>query len=318
MPRRPLPDDLAGSAFTTGAARALGIERGRLRGRDLVHPHHGIHIDAASAADADIVSRCERLIPALGPDDWFSHRTAARIWGIPVEPAYSAVEGLHVMTVGRRYPVRHSGIIGRVTADDALPREMWGTLPVVSPAAVWSQLAQRGAVTGGELIAFDWLVAAADYALTGKRGADGVRQPALCTPEDLRAEIVRLGTGRGTAMLRAALDCARFPVDSPYETLVRRGLVAEGLPEPHVQVPVVTSEGLRHADVGYPAERLLIEYQGDAHRASRRRWLSDLRRVQLLQEAGYDVLLIGYDDVVPDCKALASRVRRALQRQTAR
>ncbi|MFB7890799.1 hypothetical protein ACFC1I_01180 [Microbacterium sp. NPDC056044] len=62
----------------------------------------------------------------------------------------------------------------------------------------------------------------------------------------------------------------------------------------------------------------MIEYQGDEHRSSRTRWLSDLERVQLFQDAGYEVFLIGADDVDPDCSALAARVGRFLSRESAR
>ena len=318
MPRRQLPDELKGFAFTTAEARERGVDRGRLRGNDVVNPHHGIHIAAECAVDDDIMARCERLIPALGPGHWFSHRTAARIWGMPLQPAYSATEGLHVLSVGTRVALRHAGVIGWVTSADPVQREMFGLLPVVSPADVWCQLAQRGAVVGGALIAHEWLVAAADYLLTGKRQPDGTRGTAPCTVDDLEAAIFRRGRGRGTAALRRALADARSPVDSPYETRTRLGLVAHGLPEPQVQVPVETTEGRRHADLGYPSRKLLIEYQGEEHRSSRKRWLSDLTRVQLFQDAGYEVFLIGADDVDPDCSALAARVRRALSRETAR
>ena len=318
MPRRRLPVELLGFAFTTGEARNHGVDRGRLRAADLISPHRGIHIAAAGAIDDDIMSRCERLIPALGPDHWFSHRTAARIWGIPVRPAYSPLEGLHVLSVNTRVPLRHAGVFGWVTADDAVRREMFDLLPVVSPADVWCQLAHRGAVVDGELIEHEWLVAAADYLLTGRRAPDGTRGAPLCTLDELRAAIARRGRGRGTARLRRALADARFPVDSPYETRTRLGLVMHGLPEPVVQVRVETAQGVRHADLGYPEQKLLIEYQGEEHRLSRKRWLSDLTRVQLFQDAGYHVLLIGADDIEPDCSALAGRVRRALARETAR
>lgn len=318
MPRRKLPTALTGFAFTTAVARDHGIDRARLRGSDVANPHHGIHIAAAFAVDDDVTARCERLIPALGPDHWFSHRTAARVWGIPLKPAYTATEGIHVLTAGSRIPLRHAGVIGWVTAVDETPREMFGLLPVVSPADVWCQLAQRGAIVGGELIEHEWLVAAADYLLTGKRRPDGTRAAPPCTFADLQAAIDRRGRGRGTAMLRRALADARCPVDSPYETRTRLGLIAHGLPEPQVQVRIETAGGPLHADLGYPAHRLLIEYQGEEHRSSRRRWLSDLTRVQLFQDAGYDVLLIGADDVDPDCSALAARVRRSLSRGTAR
>ena len=318
MPRRKLPDELNGFAFTTAEARERGVDRGRLRGSDVLNPHHGIHIAAASAIDDDIMARCERLIPALGPGQWFSHRSAARIWGIPLQPAYSATEGLHVLSVGTRVPLRHAGVIGWVSADDSVQREMFDLLPVVSPAEVWCQLAQRGAVVGGELIEHAWLVAAADYLLTGKRQPDGTRAEPPCTVDDLEAAIARRGRGRGTAKLRLALADARSPVDSPYETRTRLGLIAHGLPEPQVQMRVETADGPRHADLGYRKEKLLIEYQGDEHRSSRKRWLSDLARVQLFQDAGYEVLLIGADDVDSDCSALAARVRRFLNRETAR
>ncbi|MFB7890798.1 hypothetical protein ACFC1I_01175 [Microbacterium sp. NPDC056044] len=218
MPRRELPAELTGFAFTTADARAHGVDRGRLRGADVVSPHHGIHIAADSATDDDIMARCERLIPALGPGHWFSHRTAARIWGIPLGPFYSPAEGLHVLSVNSRIALRHAGVVGWVTAEDAVNREMFDLLPVVSPADVWCQLAQRGAVFGGELIAHEWLVAASDYLLTGKRQPDGTRAEPLCTVGDLARAIARRGRGRGTAALRRALADARFPVDSPYDS----------------------------------------------------------------------------------------------------
>ncbi|MFC8682718.1 hypothetical protein ACFT30_14470, partial [Microbacterium ureisolvens] len=223
-----------------------------------------------------------------------------------------------MLAVNSRVALRHTGVVGWVTSDDGVGRQMFDLLPVVAPADVWCQLAQRGAVVGGEQIEHEWLVAAADYLLTGARSADGTRGAPLCTVDDLRAALTRRGRGRGTAMLRRALDHARYPVDSPYETFTRLGLLTHGLPEPVVQLRVETAEGPRHADLGYPRHKLLIEYQGDEHRRSRKRWLSDLRRVQLFQDAGYKVFLIGADDVVPDCSALAVRVRRFLSRETAR
>lgn len=69
---------------------------------------------------------------------------------------------------------------------------------------------------------------------------------------------------------------------------------------------------------------MLLEYQGDEHRTSRRRWLSDLTRTQLLDDAGYRTILVGDADLVPmtdgddqsplRCPALAARVRRARDR----
>ena len=318
MPNDPLPPELTGSAFTTAQARAAGVGRGRLRGSDVVSPHHGVHVAAAEATDDSLTARCERLIPALGAHHWFSHRTAARIWGIPLLPAYRAAEPLHVMSIDAQAPLRHSGTVGWVTADASLQTEMLGLLPVVSPADVWCQLAVRGAVTVDTVIAHEWLVAAGDFLTTGRRRAGGERDAPLCTVDDLSAAIDRRRSRRGTADLRRAIADIRSPVDSPYETRLRLGLVRWGLPEPHVQVPVLTAEGIRHADLGYPAARVLLEYQGDEHRTSRERWLEDLTRIQLLQDAGNHVILVGARDIDPDCRALAARVARALRGETTR
>jgi very-short-patch-repair endonuclease len=88
--------------------------------------------------------------------------------------------------------------------------------------------------------------------------------------------------------------------------------VAGGLPEPEVQCAVITAQGIRHADLGYRDARLLIEYQGDDHRISRKRWLEDLTRRQLFEDAGYRVIELGADDLVNEL-ALVERIRRALQ-----
>jgi very-short-patch-repair endonuclease len=101
-------------------------------------------------------------------------------------------------------------------------------------------------------------------------------------------------------------------VDSPQESIRRVALVDAGIPEPRVQVAVRTAAGVRHADLGWPEHRLLLEYQGDEHRASRRRWLDDLTRVQLLEDAGYRVILVGAADLDDDARALAARIRCAL------
>ncbi|MFB8892689.1 hypothetical protein [Microbacterium plantarum] len=116
----------------------------------------------------------------------------------------------------------------------------------------------------------------------------------------------------GARSLRAALDRARSPVDSPRESLLRVALVDAGIPEPRVQLAIRTAAGMRHADLGWPEHRLLLEYQGDEHRTSRRRWLDDLTRIRLLEDAGYRVILVGVADIEDDARSLTARIRRAL------
>ena len=59
----PFDERFGGRAFTADQARAAGVGRGRLRGRDLGHPHHGIYVTEASD---DLLDRCAALSVALG------------------------------------------------------------------------------------------------------------------------------------------------------------------------------------------------------------------------------------------------------------
>lgn len=251
----------------------------------------------------------------------FSHLTAARLWGMPLPFGWTEEEDLHTISHHGTAPIRRPGVVGWETAHEIKTTTRGGIL-VTQPAETWCQLAMPGATGVDETgrrrnLSRGWLVAVAEYLLTGPK-VDGVRTP-LCTREHLVAALARHKGKRGVKAAREALELARTPVHSPRETLLRLLLVDHGLPEPEVQFAVATADGIRHADLGYRAARLLIEYQGDHHRTDRDQWREDLTRIQLFQDAGYDVICVGADDVAPQNKrALVERIRRALQRAAAR
>lgn len=319
MPKPPpLPYPLPLGPFRYREAARAGVARSRLRAGDLRHPHHGLYVPSIAEAEAetDVVTRCEQLVPLLGEHAWFSHLTAARLWGAPLPFVWTPTEPLHVMTLASRAPMRRKGVVGWESEEIGMPRTMLGLIPVVAPAEAWAQLAMPGS-TGVDAdsgrrsrLRRERLTAVGDYLLTGpKRG--GARHP-LCTREDLVDAVARRRGKRGVVDLGWALELIRSPVHSPKETQLRLGLLECGLPEPDVQVPVQTAAGIRHADLGYPGARLLIEYQGDHHRTDRTQWLDDLTRRQLFEDAGYRVILVGAADLEPHCSALAMRIRRAL------
>lgn len=291
------------------------VPRSRLRAKDLLRPHRGLYVPAVGSLD--VLARSEHLRPLLRADQLFSHLTAARIWGMPLPWYEREDEPLHVLSIADSAPMRREGVVGWETEDVDVPRELRDGMPVVAPATVWTQLAVPGALgrnarTGRPRgLSEEWLVAVGDYLVSGPR-RNGERHP-LCTVADLRAALARHRGKRGAKTLSLAIDQIRRPVDSSQETFLRLGLVAHGLPEPEVQFPVMTVEGLRHADLGYREARLLLEYQGDHHRLDRKQWLEDLRRVQLFQDAGYRPILVGAQDLGDGLPALAMRVRRALR-----
>ncbi|MGM7671863.1 hypothetical protein [Microbacterium sp. A93] len=303
-PRIPLPRPLKSTAFQVQSGSARGLGEKRMRGHDLQRPFHGVR---AAESPESLSDRCAALSKTLQPHHVFSHRTAAEIWRMPL-PADDDKEAddddvLHVMALGKRGRIRRPGVVGWERTENDLVTYSVGSIHVCAPADVWCQLST--------LISREWLVAVGDFLISGERDDDG-RRPALCTMEQLSEAIARHGRRRGVAALQWALGMVRSPVDSPRESLLRLALVAGGLPEPEVQLAVQTTKGIRHGDLGYRDARLIIEYQGDEHRTSRRRWLQDLTRVQLLEDAGYRVILVGADDLEDGAEALIGRIRRIL------
>lgn len=293
-----LPEALQGRIFSVRTGRYYGVSDSRLRGSDLERPFRGVRVHGAVESLRD---RCRSLSTAMEVHQVFSHQTAAELWGMPL-PGTSPV--LNVLSLGRRGPMRRPGVKGWERRDDRLVVCDLDGLRVTTPADTWCQMALS--------LSSQWLVAIGDFLISGKRTDQGRDDP-LCTLEELEQAVIRHGARRGAAALASALPLLRSPVDSPPESWLRLALVDGGLPEPEVQLAVRTRAGLRHGDLGYRHARLLIEYQGDEHRTSRKRWLADLTRVQLLEDAGYRVLLVGADDLRDNARALVSRIRRILE-----
>lgn len=145
----------------------------------------------------------------------------------------------------------------------------------------------------------------ADAAL--HRGAD----------RDRALAIVAASAGRrGVRRARAVLDAADAGSESPGETWLRWTLLRLGLPAPETQVLVTARAGRYWADLGYPAARLLLEYDGaekygddavaavEALRRERRRQLA-------VEDAGWRVLRVTSADR-SDPHGVAARVRALL------
>jgi hypothetical protein len=307
-----IPAWMDGVAFTVADGRAVGLTDARMRHARFERPHHGVRLLGTGGRidDGGVIDRCRDLRTVLASGVVFSHATAAHLWGIPL-PAHLSND-LHVVSPGA-VPVRRPGVIGWTRRGGAPAAHLAHGLPVTSPADTWVSLATMARDRGGAFTR-EWLVAAGDFLVSGRRTKRGRAAP-LATIDELMDAMSRHGSRRGATGLAWAVTRVRSPVDSPPETFLRLGLVAARLPEPAVQPEILTAAGIRHPDLGYLAERVLIEYLGDVHRTDRDTWRTDLTRVQLFNDAGFEVMLVGADDIgVDGMRALAARVRRALAR----
>ena len=297
MRRAPLPSDLRGVAIRTSGGEDFGLRRSRLRRMDVEHPFHGV-----GAVDIDLSTTpglCRAYEPLLLPGQFFSHVTAALLYGAPLPFGIDA-EALDVAVLDPRTPPRGRGVRAhRVTGVEMLIRD---GLPVASPADVWCQLAP--------ILRREDLVAVGDHLLTGRR-VRGIRAPALATLAHLRGAAFRHRGKRGARNVSWSLERVRSGVDSRPETQLRLLLVAAGLPEPELDIEVDVGDGvLLHPDLAYSRWRVLFEYEGDVHRTDQAVWRRDIERRELYEAVGWRAIRVTADNLFNEPEIFLARVRR--------
>lgn len=238
---RRLPAPFDRSAFRVSDAVEHGIDPERLRRADLAAPVHGVR------APIDSVDFIDAVALVMRPDQFFSHTTAAAIWGAPLPQSVQSLGSVHVSTVGDGVRMRRPDVIAhrirRPTVGEHRGRR------VSSPAQMWFECAS--------VVDRDGLVAIGDHL---------VGMPGLATPDDLRASI-RPGT-RFALAARRALDLVRAGAESPQETWLRLAVVDAGFPEPELNVDVHDGAGrfLGRVDMAWSEYGIALEYDGDHHR----------------------------------------------------
>ncbi|MGA0567938.1 hypothetical protein ACO2Q7_11435 [Rathayibacter sp. KR2-224] len=296
--RIPLPPELRGSSFRAAGPGPNGLGRGRLRAGDVDAPFHGIR--SVDVALDDPIALARAYAPRLRPGQFYCHTTAALLWGIPLPLELEQSLDVHVGTTKGSKP-RTRGVVGHEFRPLAVRHR--NRMPVTTAADTWCHLSS--------MLSREDLVAAGDFLISGQRIRSEIRTTPLCTPADLADAASRYGRTPGAAGIRWALPRLRAPVDSRRESLLRLLLVEHGLPEPVVAHPVAVAGGVvLHPDLSYPALKIAIEYEGDEHRSSKRRWREDLRRVRLLEEAGWRVFRVT-DDELNAPAALVRAIRSA-------
>lgn len=142
------------------------------------------------------------------------------------------------------------------------------------------------------------LVAVGDYLVRRPRpNYEGRSQP-FCTIACLEDARKRYPKIDGATNTRWGLDNIRVGSDSPQETLCRLLLVEAGLPEPKLNIPILLPGGvvIPDRDLVYPAQKVVVEYQGSSHEEPKRA-ARDRYHAEILREAGWEVVPIFKDDL---------------------
>lgn len=317
MSRLELPPSL-GPSFATSAALELGVGRERLRANDLEIPFRGVRMripdptegHQGPAAPLGPYERARHhelsLVRALAqrrvPGQFFSHRSAALVWGAPLP--HKARPELHLSVHTPDRAPRVNGVIGHELDPLRCPVVEHTGLPITSAARTWALL---GALSLEEL------VAVGDYMVrqwrAGYRRRHVGRAP-LATIAEL-TDAVAAGRWRGSGNLKRALPLIREDAWSPMETRTRLMIVLAGLPEPELNVDLYDEGGwfLGCSDLVYRKYKIAIEYQGVQHAE---RYADDIERIERLRAAGWIVIQIT-KSLIRNRRLLVERVAAALR-----
>lgn len=286
---RPIPAQLVDRPFTTATAEQLAVNARMLQGRRFRQVLHGVHVSAARPASPQLAYDAARLLLPEGAAA--SHHLAAELFGAPVPP--TDVLHMAVAAPGRPYAVAGLRVhrIGPKTQTVGIDGRT-ATAPVPTFLALAAHLSLLDLVILGDAL---------------------VRQ-SLVTPAELVAAAAA-NRGRGVRRAREAAALVRPGVDSPMETRLRLLLTFAGLPEPSVNVSVVTAEGLWLArpDLSFFGERVAVEYDGRHHIAREAQWASDLPRRERLERHGWRVIVVIASQLYGDPVGVVLRVAAALR-----
>lgn len=301
--RRPgeLPSQLTGPSFDQDAVARAGVSRDRVRRGDVVTLSRGIYAQdrvLPETADRRRLHQAAALARSV-PEVWISHVTAARIHRLPL-PQRLRETTVHLShAAGSTRRIRRPEVTSHRVR--VLPEHLvrWNGVWLSSHTRTWWDLAT--------LLTEEELIVVGDHLLRSPYRSFEARTTAFASLTDLQQIVEQMGKAPGRRRARAALEQVRVGSDSAKETRLRLALVAAGLPEPALQVPAHPDRPRSPcADMGYPAWKIALEYDGGTHftpEAAR----SDQRRDNIFRSAGWTVL---HFNAVDDAEGFASAVRQ--------
>ncbi len=218
---------------------------------------------------------------------WFSHESAALVWGLPL---WQDAVLVHVRQEVRASSQRDRRVSRHRGTVDEAHLTVVGGLPVTDLEQTMVDCARSLPPLAGLVVA--------DAAL--RAGAD--RSEALAILEPLTG---RRGVGRA----RLVVELADEGSESPGETATRFLLLREGLPRPETQIPVRTRLGTFWADLGWEEYRALLEYDGRTKYTGADDLVREKRREDALREAHCTVLRVVKEDIRSGSLLAARAVR---------
>jgi hypothetical protein len=300
---RLLPEELLGRPFTIAAATEAGVSTRRLRHRSLKRLGRGIRVDGPTA-DLPLGARVRPFIE-VNERCAASHLTAAEFHALPCRLRKESIDMHHIIRPeGAAHLDRPHVVVHRMKLYEDEVTTVDG-IPVTTPERTWLDMA--------ELLSVDEIVAMGDSCVRVPRPEFEGRDLPLCTIADLQRMIDRHKGKRGLRKAKEAIKLIRIGSDSPQETLLRLAIVRAGLPEPELNVPIITEDGVRHhePDLSYRKYKIGIEYEGE-HHGDATQIARDITRSERYAALGWTEVRISKRHMVNDAKPAAAKVLVAL------
>ncbi|MFM6974346.1 MAG: hypothetical protein ACKOXM_04310 [Agromyces sp.] len=232
--------------------------------------------------------RIERRIRALAPripdTQFFSHLSAAGMWGLPL-PSRGTGEPLHMSVLSPHPRPRANGILGHELDGRVTTIVRIDDIPVADPTSTWCQLAS--------MLSIPDLVAVADAMVM----PEGDAAP-LCTLSELDEAVnVRRGH-RGAGQLREALDMVRIGSQSRVESVLRVLMNLAELPEPRLRFHLDSPDGALNTviPIAFTDYRVGVDVHLESDRAFRVR-SAELERLARLDDLGWKLLAFSDADI---------------------
>ncbi|MDQ1083390.1 hypothetical protein QE392_003134 [Microbacterium proteolyticum] len=287
-------------AFASGEARRAGATRRFVDAPQWDRPFHGVRMprtspDAlahpATQREQRLLARADGYRTVMGSDAFFSHTTAALLWGLPLPPLSD--DDIHVAVLAPSRAPAGRGVRGHQLHPRGIRVvESETGVRLADPATTWSLLGSRLRHPYDLVAVGDAIVS--PVRIAGPHG--GVVRDALASIEDLGRVVEAVCKRRGIIAVREALPRVRSGVRSRTETWTRLTLVDGGLPEPVLNHDVYDGAGfVACIDLAYPDQRVGVEYEGDQHRTDPAQWQRDLERYERLAAAGWRTVRVTRD-----------------------
>lgn len=220
--------------------------------------------------------------------------TAASIFGFDTEQP----PDLHVLNPPRHQIRPVDGLV--VHRRDGAPLVMVGERPATAPAWTAVELARSQRRPRA--------LATLDAALRSE----------TCSRGELWRAATQQAGRRGIVAVRELLMHADPRAESPMESEARLAMIDGGLPIPELQYEIVDgNRDLRRVDFAWPAHRLAVEYDGVDWHSDPEAMRKDRRRQAALQDVGWTVIAIVFDDVRHRAWEFVARIDQHLRRARA-